>query len=177
MKQPAKLATERSSAAALDPSPERRQHDRVTRAPDQVADTAGAIGSPWRAEGLLARLERHGDIGPRERAAGEHFAYLFHLAHLDPLRAADVMRGSASPHASLPPNYAEHARRRVSDALLALGGSNSPAGSCAWFVLGSEMSIRQWALRQGWAGRPIREQVAKGTLIACLGVLRHHFGT
>lgn len=161
--------------APLDPSPERRQHDRVTRAPDQVADSDGNIGSPWRAEGLLARLERHGDIGPRERMAGDEFARLFQLAHLDPLRAADIMRGAPSYQADV--HSADRARRQVGDALNALGGPASPAGSCAWFILGSEMSLRQWALRQGWAGRPIREQVAKGTLIACLGVLRHHFGT
>lgn len=156
-------------------TPERRQHDRVTRAADQVADAAGAIGSPWRVEGLLARLERHGDIGVRERMAGEEFRRLFHLAALDPLRAADM--GQRMPTSIFgEPHSSARAHTRLNLALDVLGGLHSPCGTCAWFVLGLDLSMRDWALREGWGSRPLRPEVAKGTLIGTLGVLAKHFG-
>lgn len=162
-------------AASFGPTPERQQHDRVTRDSETLADSDGAIGLPWRAESMLARMERNGDIGSRERHAGEEFGRLFVLAHLDPLRAADVLRGDRSGNAG--PQGTERARRRTLAALDALGGQSSPCGCCAWFVLGCEMSIQAWARREGWGGRPLRPEVAKGTLIGCLGVLARHFGT
>ena len=48
------------------------------------------------------------------------------------------------------------ARRRVGAALDALGGLGSPAGGCVWHVVGLQRSIREWAMRQGWGGRPVR---------------------
>jgi hypothetical protein len=144
----------------IEPSPQRRQHDRISRDAAQLADSAGLIGVPWRAEGLLARLERHGDIGRRERSAGELFAELFHLAHLDPLRAADIgQRNNRAPTTAYGGDRA---------------GLDSPCGSCAWFVLGVQLSMSDWAVRQGWAGKTIRREVAKGTLIGTLGVLARH---
>ena len=61
------------------------------------------------------------------------------------------------------------ARRRIGGALDALGGLGSPAGSCVWHVVGLQRSIREWAMRQGWGGRPIGEKPA-------LGVLARHYG-
>jgi len=154
------------------PSAERRQHDRVVRAGETIADSEGCIGAPWLVESMLERMERRGDIGRRERHAGEEFGRLFRLAHLDPLRAAGIVReggGSAGPHGS------ERARRRIVAAMDALGGHGSPCATAAWFVLGCEMSLRQWSLREGWAGKPIREQVAKGILVGALGILAEHF--
>ncbi|HZP21429.1 MAG TPA: DUF6456 domain-containing protein [Bauldia sp.] len=68
------------------------------------------------------------------------------------------------------------ARERVSGALEALGGYGSPAGSCVWFVVGLQTSIREWAIRQGWGGRPVRQESAQGILVAALGVLAKHYG-
>ena len=163
-------------AASFGPTPERQQHDRVTRDSETLADSDGGIGLPFRAESMLERMERNGDIGSRERHAGEEFARLFHLAHLDPLRASDfaggerILAGKAEPHGS------DRARRRVVAALDALGGPSSPCGSAAWFILGCEFSVRAWALREGWGGKPLPQKVAKGTLIGALGVLARHFG-
>ncbi|MGD6652191.1 hypothetical protein VWW24_22845, partial [Xanthomonas citri pv. citri] len=53
---------------------------------------------------------------------------------------------------------------------------DSAAGSCAWHVLGLEMSVREWATRQGWGGRPVSPPQAQGMLVATLGVLAGHFG-
>jgi Domain of unknown function (DUF6456) len=155
------------------PTPFRRQHDRITQAAEQIADAHGTIGVPWLAEGLLGRLERRGAISAAQARAGEEFHRLFRLAALDPLRAADMLRG---PGGQPDGNGIERARRRVDDALSALGGQGSPCGSCVWFVLGCELSLAGWARREGWQGRPLREEVAKGILTGALGVLTRHFG-
>jgi hypothetical protein len=36
--------------------------------------------------------------------------------------------------------------------------------------------VREWAIRQGWGGRPVRQEQAQGILVAALGVLAAHFG-
>ena len=162
--------------AVADPSAERRQHDRVSRAVETLPDATGAIGLPWHVESMLARLERRGDISARERHAGEEFHRLFQLAHLDPLKSPDVRREGPRSQSDAPHGN-DRARRRILAALDALGGQGSPCGTCAWFVLGCELSIRGWAMRQGWSSRPLSRDVAKGTLIGTLGVLAGHFGT
>ena len=68
------------------------------------------------------------------------------------------------------------ARRRIHEALQALGGISSPAGSCVWHIVGLQRSVREWATRQGWGGRPVRQKQAQGILIAALGVLAGHLG-
>ena len=69
-----------------------------------------------------------------------------------------------------------HARRRVHEAMEALGGISSPAGSCVWHVVGLQRSVREWAIRQGWGGRPVRQEQAQGILVAALGMLAAHDG-
>jgi hypothetical protein len=39
-----------------------------------------------------------------------------------------------------------------------------------------ERSVRKWAMRQGWGGRPLRQEQAQGILVAALGMLVAHFG-
>jgi hypothetical protein len=58
-----------------------------------------------------------------------------------------------------------------------LGGISSPAGSCVWHVVGLQRSVREWAMRQGWGGRPVRQERAQGILVAALGTLAHHQGS
>jgi hypothetical protein len=58
----------------------------------------------------------------------------------------------------------------------ALGALGSPAGSCVWHILGLQRSIREWAMRQGWGGRPVRIEQAQGILVAALGVLAAYYG-
>jgi hypothetical protein len=45
-----------------------------------------------------------------------------------------------------------------------------------WHVVGLQRSVREWALRQGWGGRPVEQKEAKGILVAALGILAAHFG-
>jgi hypothetical protein len=59
----------------------------------------------------------------------------------------------------------------------ALGGISSPAGSCVWHVVGLQRSVREWAIRRSWNGRPVRQEQAQGILVAALGVLAMHFGS
>jgi hypothetical protein len=53
---------------------------------------------------------------------------------------------------------------------------SSLAGSRVWHVMGMQRSVREWAIRQGWGGRPIRQEQAQGILVAALGVLAAHLG-
>ena len=39
-----------------------------------------------------------------------------------------------------------------------------------------ERSLREWAIRQGWAGRPVRQEQAQAILIAALGILAADYG-
>lgn len=163
----------------LAPSPERMQHGRVSRAAETLADANGGIGLPWLAETPLARLHRRGDIVGEQRRAGEIFQSLFRQAALDPLRAGDMgqrLEASPGPLAGTHGTLVEHARRRVMDAIDALGGMRSPAGCAAWYILGLELSVADWARREGWGGRPISPHVAKGVLVGALGTLAAHFG-
>ena len=59
--------------------------------------------------------------------------------------------------------------------MAALGGISSPAGSCVWHVVGLQRSVREWAMRQGWGGRPVDHKAAAGILVAGLGMLAAHF--
>jgi hypothetical protein len=104
------------------------------------------------------------------------FQAAFVLAQLDPLRALPILR---VPGTGREPELNERqldARRRVHSALEALGGVSSPAGSCVWHVVGLQRSVREWAIRQGWGGRPVRQEQAQGILVAALGMLVAHFG-
>jgi hypothetical protein len=57
-----------------------------------------------------------------------------------------------------------------------VGGSGSPAGSALWYVAGLQMSIRDWALRDGWNGKRVEKNEAKGILLAALGMLARYYG-
>jgi hypothetical protein len=42
--------------------------------------------------------------------------------------------------------------------------------------VGCEASVREWAMRQGWGGRPVPTSQAQGMLVAALAVLAAHYG-
>jgi len=153
--------------------PERLQHDRITRDSVQSTDSQGGVGVPYRVEGLLGRLERHGDIGPGERMAGERFQELFEAAHGGSLCAVDMARSCHAEAAGEPKGVL--AREEVHRALMAMGGHGSASASVAWFILGHQMTLREWSVREGWNGRAVSPHVTKGLLIATLGILKAHF--
>lgn len=139
-------------------------------------DPDGRIVVHHRLVDTLGRMLRSGTIDHAMHDAGRDFQAAFILAQLDPLRALPILR---VPGTGCEPDLNErqlHARRRVHEAMQALGGISSPAGSCVWHVLGLQRSIREWAIRQGWGGRSVRQEQAQGILVAALGVLAMHFG-
>jgi len=134
-------------------------------------DPDGRIVAHHRTVDTLGRMLRASSINEEMYDAARAFQAAFTIANLDPIRAAPTLR---VPGAGREPDLNERqldARRRVHEAMQALGGINSPAGSCVWHVVGLQRSVREWALRQGWGGRPVRQEQAQGILVAALGIL------
>lgn len=171
------MTKKRTKAAASvraevgEPTPERRRHGAVERLPQAIADEAGRPARPFRAIDTLGAMLRKGTITATMRQAGDDFHALFVLAQLDPLAAPDLRRvPQGLRDLPLTERQAE-ARKRVWRALQALGGMASPAGSCAWHILGLCWTVKDWALREGWGGRAISQEAAAGVLVGALGVL------
>jgi hypothetical protein len=123
----------------------------------------------------LGLMLRAGTITTDMFAAAQSFQVWFTIAHFDAVRCSSLLRLSGrGPVAELTDAQVD-ARRHVDAALDVLGGPGSPAGSCVWHVIGLQHSIRAWAMRQGWSGRPIGEKQAQGIVIAALGVLARHY--
>jgi len=134
-------------------------------------DPDGRIVYHHRTVDTLGKMLRAGTITPEMHEAAQDFQANFIIAQLDPLRALPILR---VPGTGREPDLNErqlHARRRVHEAMQALGGLSSPAGSCVWHVVGLQRSVREWALHQGWGGRPVRQEQAQGILVAALGML------
>jgi hypothetical protein len=139
-------------------------------------DPDGTIVVHHRTVDTLGKMLRAGTITAEMHDAAKDFQAAFILANLDPIRALPILR---VPGTGREPELNErqlHARRRVHEALQALGGLSSPAGSCVWHVVGLHRSVREWAVRQGWNGRAMRREQAEGILIGALGVLAAHLG-
>jgi hypothetical protein len=139
-------------------------------------DPDGRIVIHHRTVDTLGKMLRAGTITQEMHDAAKDFQAAFIVANLDPLRALPILR---VPGTGREPDLNErqlHARRRVHEAMQALGGISSPAGSCVWHVVSLQRSVREWAIRQGWRGRPVRQEQAQGILVAALGVLAGHSG-
>jgi hypothetical protein len=139
-------------------------------------DPDGRIVVHHRTVDTLGKMLKAGTISPEMHDAAKDFQAAFIVANLDPLRALPILR---VPGTGRDPDLNDrqlHARRRVHASLEALGGISSPAGSCVWHVVGLRRSVREWAVRQGWGGRPVRQEQAQGILVAALGMLAAHLG-
>jgi hypothetical protein len=123
----------------------------------------------------LALMLRAGTITGHMHDAARAFQAQFVIAHFDAVRCTSLTRLPGGDGAAELTDAQVDARRHVDAALDVLGGAGSPAGSCVWHVIGLQHSIRAWAMRQGWSGRPIGEKQAQGILIAALGVLARHY--
>ena len=139
-------------------------------------DPDGRIVVHHRTVDTLGKMLRSGTIDEAMHDAAKDFQASFIVASLDPLRAVPILR---VPGTGREPDLNERqldARHRVHKALETLGGISSPAGSCVWHVVGLQRSVREWAIRQGWNGRPVRQEQAQGILVAALGMLAAHLG-
>jgi hypothetical protein len=139
-------------------------------------DPDGRIVVHHRLVDTLGRMLKSGTIDQAMHDAGRDFQAAFILAQLDPLRALPILRVAGTGREPDLNERQLHARRRVHQALEALGGIASPAGSCVWHVVGLQRSVREWAIRQGWGGRRVDHKAAAGILMAGLGMLAAHLG-
>ena len=157
------------------PSKWRLQHGDISLPIREADPETGTPVRHRRAVDTLGMMLANGTITHEMHEAGCIFRTLFRSAALDTMSTSQIIRlpGSTADRLS---NRQLDARRRVFTAMDALGGDDSPAGSCVWFVVGLEMSVREWAMRQGWGGRPVPPPQAQGMLVATLSVLAGHFG-
>lgn len=157
------------------PSKWRLQHGDFTEPVREADPETGVPVLHRRAIDTLGQMLANGTITQEMHDAGSRFRALFRRASLDGLACSPLIRLPGKTADALSERTID-ARRRVADALDALGGHDSAAGSCAWHVVGLEMSVREWAMRQGWGGRPVSPPQAQGMLVATLAVLAGHFG-
>jgi Domain of unknown function (DUF6456) len=150
-----------------------RQHDVLE--PVYEADPEGRPVVHHRTVDTLGIMLRAGTITKEMHEAARDFQAQFTIARFDVVRCMPLMRLPGSSAGDLTDAQVD-ARRRVGAALDALGGLGSPAGSCVWHVVGVQRSIREWAMRQGWGGRPVRVEQAQGILVAALGMMAGHYG-
>ena len=174
LKQPTKADRQAAVVAAM---PTR---ERLAQAPVAIVAERDPDGWPvthCRSIDTVGRLIRAGLVDIDHGDAATRFRRDFHRARFEPLGAADLrrQRGAGGHHEIL--DDVEDARQRIWDALNHLGGLSAPAGAIIWHVIGMEMTLRDWSLRQIWgSGRTIRQEVATGVLIAALGVLSGYYG-
>jgi hypothetical protein len=157
------------------PSQWRLQHGAFA---DAVREADPETGTPLphrRAVDTLGAMLTNGTISPEMHEAGCVFRTQFRSAALDGIRTTQLIRMPKSTGTTLTERQVA-ARDRVAAALDALGGPSSPGGSAVWHVLGLECSIREWAMSQGWQGKPIAPAQAQGMFTAALSVLAVHYG-
>ena len=140
------------------------------------ADPHGRPVTHHRTVDTLGRMLRAGTITPPMHDAARDFQARFTIAALDNVRTTSLVRISGGGQAADVTDRQVAARENVHRVMAALGGINSPAGSCVWNVVGLQYSVREWAMRLGWGGRPVRHESAQGILIAGLGLLAVHYG-
>ena len=143
--------------------------------PVYEADPDGRPVVHHRTVDTLGIMLRAGTITKDMHDAARDFQAQFTVSRFNVVRCMPLVRlpGSGGP-GDLTDAQVD-ARRHVGKALDALGGLGSPAGSCVWHVVGLQRSIREWAMRQGWGGKPVRVEQAQGILVAALGVLAGHY--
>ena len=131
----------------------------------------------YRTVDTLALMLRNGSITGAMHDAGQQFSQDFARAFASGVASSrlDGLPAGTTPGQMMVEKNAG-AARAVRDALDAVGGNSSPAGSALWYVAGLQLSLREWALRDGWNGKRIDRDEAKGILVAALGVLARYYG-
>lgn len=157
------------------PSKWRLQHGAFGGAVREADPETGTPVQHRRAVDTLGAMLTNGTISAEMHEAGCVFRTQFRSALLDGMRTTQLIRMPKGAGATLTERQVA-SRDRVAAALDALGGTASPGGSAVWHVLGLECSIREWAMSQGWQGKPIAPAQAQGMFTAALSVLAVHYG-
>lgn len=158
----------------------RRQHDPVEAVAEGevVTDAQGGIGGARKVVDTLDVMVRCGSLTSGQEKAGRQFQDDFGYAHLDQLKANDMLQplaGKGGTIGSYGRTIAE-ARDRVAGAIHMLGGVGSPAGRMAWEVLGEQRSIREHCERTILApGRTLNRRTATAMLVDVCEALRLHY--
>ena len=124
----------------------------------------------------LRLMLKNGTITPPMHDAGQEFSATFARAQLDGPRALalDGIRGGQWCDSMT--ERTAFARKRIGQALDAVGGIGSPGGSAVWHVAGLGQSVKEWSQREGWNGRALSQPEARGILVAALAMLAMHYG-
>ena len=144
--------------------------------PVYEADPDGRPVVHHRTVDTLGIMLRAGTITKDMHDAARDFQAQFTIARFDVVRlhAARCDCRAAAAAAISPTRRSTPAAASARHWTRSAGSAARPA-SCVWHVVGLQRSIREWAMRQGWGGRPVRVEQAQGILVAALGVLAGHY--
>lgn len=149
---------------------ERWQHDQR-----RLEDADAKVGvRRARVVDLFERWEKERIITPSMREAAHDFERDFHVASLTPYYAHTDPNRVHGHSEHTPTQRQVSARLRVEAAMSACG---KLAGPLIRAVVGEGMTLKEYTLRLRWSeqGVFVNESVAKGVLIAGLGVLAKHY--
>ena len=124
----------------------------------------------------LGLMLKNGTITAAMHDAGQEFATVFTLAHLNGPSAPCFDHTRGGPWRDSITERVAFARKRIGQSLDAVGGIGSPGGSAVWYVAGVGESLKAWSGREGWNGRPLSPPEARGILVAALAMLAMHYG-
>ena len=124
----------------------------------------------------LRLMLKNGTITTQMYDAGQNFCAVFTIAQLDGPSALDLNRVPGGHWQDSMTERVAFARKRVGQALDAVGGIGSPGGSATWHVAGLGQSIKEWVAQEIWNGRSLSQPEARGILVAALGMLVMHYG-
>lgn len=124
----------------------------------------------------LGTMMKNGTITLAMHDAGQDFATTFDLAQLSGPSVPSFDRIPGGQWRDSMTERVAFARKRIGDAMDAVGGIGSPGGSAVWHVAGLGMTLKEWAAIQGWNGRCLSQHEARGILLAALGMLAMHYG-
>lgn len=129
-------------------------------------DPDGQIVVHHRTVDTLGKMLKTGIITDEMFDVAKDFQAAFIVADIATLRALPILRILGNGRDVDMSDRQLIARRRVMKSIENLGGIGSPTASALWHVVGLKESVRHWAQRSGWGGRPIRPDVASGILVA-----------
>jgi hypothetical protein len=157
------------------PSKWRLQHGGVGPAVRDADPDTGTPVQHHRTVDTLGVMLEHNTITPEMHEAGCIFRTQFRTASLNGMRTTQLIRVPGGSGDTLTERQAS-ARCRIAAVMEVVGGPDTATGSCLWHVVGLECSVREWAIRRGWNGKPIPPPQGQGILIGALGILAAHCG-